>query len=100
MADTVQEKEEMREDFERKIRVIKEELEGKENALKIMRARECDYLVKLDKSEQATKSLTNKPTMLITNHSGGNHLETSRKKSAPKRKNQLQPKMPSRDAPL
>ena len=64
VAKIAQEKEEMRKFFERKIRVMKDELEGKDNALKIIRVKEYDYFVKLDKSKQAIKSLTNKPTML------------------------------------
>ncbi|KAK0575813.1 hypothetical protein LWI29_007556 [Acer saccharum] len=40
MTETVQEKEEMREDFERKMQVMKGELEGKDNALKIIRLQE------------------------------------------------------------
>ncbi|KAK0571376.1 hypothetical protein LWI29_014873 [Acer saccharum] len=95
---TVQEKEAMREDFERKMRVMKGELEGKDNALKIMRVKECDYLVKLDKSEQEIKALTSKPTLLNHTHGCGSPLATSTKKNVPKGKNQPQSKMPSRSS--
>ncbi|KAI9169548.1 hypothetical protein LWI28_013921 [Acer negundo] len=81
------------------MQVMKDELEGKVNASKIMRVKECDYLVKLDKSEQAIKALVNNPILLNNTNGGGNPLETSRRKSVPKGKNQPQPKMPSRDAP-
>ena len=96
--ETVQEKEQMKKNFERKMQVMKDELEGKVNALNIMRVKECEYIVKLDKSEQAIKALTNKPTMPINNHGGGNPLGTSRRKNVPKSKNPTQPKIPSRDA--
>ncbi|KAK0572692.1 hypothetical protein LWI29_035517 [Acer saccharum] len=99
VTETVQEKEAMREDFERKMRVMKGELEGKDNALKIMRVKECDYLVKLDKSEQVIKALTNKPTLLNNTHGCGSPFATSTKKNVPKGKNQPQSKMPSRYAP-
>ncbi|KAK4853308.1 hypothetical protein QYF36_006937 [Acer negundo] len=99
VAEIIQENEEMKGNFERKIRVMKDELERKVNALKIIRVKECDYLVKLDKAEQAIKALTNKPILLNNTNSDGNPLETSRRKSVPKGENQPQPKMPSRDAP-
>ncbi|KAK4841113.1 hypothetical protein QYF36_026165 [Acer negundo] len=78
----------MKEDFAKRIQLMKDDIEQRDKALSFMKYKELDYIEKLDIVEQSLKVLTNesiKPTaeIVLDKHQGGSSVPEIINKSDP-----------------